>query len=92
MALHLMRSHSFTVREAMGWLRITRPRSIAGEQQHYLCAIEAARKARKARPGPPLSNRRVAAAGASAGQDRPAALNDEEARGAPPAPAGSDPA
>ena len=36
----LMRSHGFSAREAMGWLRIMRPGSVIGEQQHYLCAVE----------------------------------------------------
>jgi hypothetical protein len=35
-----MRSCGFTAREAMGWLRIMRPGSVIGEQQHYLCAVE----------------------------------------------------
>jgi cell division cycle 14 len=35
-ALYLMKHHSFTAREAMGWLRICRPGSIIGPQQHYL--------------------------------------------------------
>ena len=39
-ALALMRSHGFSAREAMGWLRIMRPGSVIGEQQHYLCAVE----------------------------------------------------
>ena len=39
--LYLMRSHGFTAREAMGWLRIMRPGSVIGEQQHYLCRVEA---------------------------------------------------
>jgi cell division cycle 14 len=39
-ALYLMRSHGFTAREAMGWLRIMRPGSVIGEQQHYLCAVD----------------------------------------------------
>ncbi len=39
-ALYLMRSHGFGAREAMGWLRIMRPGSVIGEQQHYLCAVE----------------------------------------------------
>jgi cell division cycle 14 len=37
-ALYLMRAHGFGPREAMGWLRIMRPGSVIGEQQHYLCA------------------------------------------------------
>jgi hypothetical protein len=39
-AVYLMRSCGFAAREAMGWLRIMRPGSVIGEQQHYLCAIE----------------------------------------------------
>ena len=39
-ALYLMRSCGFTAREAMGWLRIMRPGSVIGEQQHYLCAVD----------------------------------------------------
>jgi cell division cycle 14 len=39
-ALYMMRSHGFTAREAMGWLRIMRPGSVIGRQQHYLCEIE----------------------------------------------------
>jgi cell division cycle 14 len=40
-ALYMMRHHGFTAREAMGWLRIMRPGSVIGQQQHYLCAVEA---------------------------------------------------
>ena len=39
-AMYMMRSHGFTAREAMGWLRIMRPGSVIGEQQHYLCDLE----------------------------------------------------
>jgi cell division cycle 14 len=39
-ALYLMRYCGFSAREAMGWLRIVRPGSVIGEQQHYLCAVE----------------------------------------------------
>ena len=38
--VYLMRRHGFSAREAMGWLRIMRPGSVIGEQQHYLCALE----------------------------------------------------
>ena len=49
-SLHLMRSHGFTGREAMGWLRIMRPGSVIGEQQRYLCAVhERLRACRSAR-------------------------------------------
>ena len=41
-ALYMMKHHDFTAREAMGWLRIVRPGSVIGEQQHYLCRVEAA--------------------------------------------------
>ena len=44
-AVYLMRRHGFTGREAMGWLRIMRPGSVIGEQQHYLCGGLAARPA-----------------------------------------------
>jgi cell division cycle 14 len=39
-ALFLMRSHSFNAREAMAWVRVMRPGSILGEQQHYLARME----------------------------------------------------
>ena len=41
-ALYMMRTHGFTAREAMGWLRIMRPGSVIGEQQQYLCSVGAA--------------------------------------------------
>eukprot|EP00292_Cryptomonas_paramecium_P005224 CAMPEP_0113715682 /NCGR_PEP_ID=MMETSP0038_2-20120614/33419_1 /TAXON_ID=2898 /ORGANISM="Cryptomonas paramecium" /LENGTH=426 /DNA_ID=CAMNT_0000643019 /DNA_START=55 /DNA_END=1331 /DNA_ORIENTATION=- /assembly_acc=CAM_ASM_000170 len=41
-ALYLIRSFGFTAREAMGWLRIMRPGSVIGAQQHYLCEVERA--------------------------------------------------
>jgi cell division cycle 14 len=40
-ALCMMRSHGFSAREAMGWLRIMRPGSVIGEQQPFLCALQA---------------------------------------------------
>ena len=39
-SLHLMRSHGFTAPEAIAWLRIMRPGSVIGEQQHYLCEVD----------------------------------------------------
>jgi cell division cycle 14 len=54
-ALYLMRSEGFTAREAMGWLRIMRPGSVIGEQQHYLCAVERAQSARGPAPAPAAS-------------------------------------
>jgi cell division cycle 14 len=39
-ALQMMRRHGFGAREAMGWLRIMRPGSVIGPQQHFLCAAE----------------------------------------------------
>ena len=46
-ALHLMRSHRFSAREAMAWLRIMRPGSITGEQQDYLCLVDDKLRAQK---------------------------------------------
>ena len=40
-ALYMMKHHGFSARAAMGWLRIVRPGSVIGEQQHFLCAREA---------------------------------------------------
>ena len=39
-AAHLIRSHGFTAREAIAWLRIMRPGSVLGEQQLFLCEQE----------------------------------------------------
>jgi cell division cycle 14 len=39
-ALWLMRRRGFGAREAIAWLRIMRPGSIIGEQQHFLLAAE----------------------------------------------------
>ena len=39
-AVYLMKHHGFTAREAMGWLRVMRPGSVLGDQQHYLVAVE----------------------------------------------------
>ena len=41
-AVWLMRTHGFTAREAMGWLRIMRPGSVIGDQQRFLCHVGAA--------------------------------------------------
>ena len=49
-ALYLMRRNGFTARAAMGWLRIMRPGSVIGEQQHYLCAAEQALRTPPLRP------------------------------------------
>ena len=39
-ALWLMRRRGFGAREAIAWLRIMRPGSVIGEQQHFLLAAE----------------------------------------------------
>ena len=39
-AVYLMKHRGFTAREAMGWLRVMRPGSVLGDQQHYLLAVE----------------------------------------------------
>jgi cell division cycle 14 len=41
-ALWLMRRRGFAAREAIAWLRIMRPGSVLGEQQHFLVATEQA--------------------------------------------------
>ena len=39
-ALYLMRRWGFGAREAMGWLRVLRPGSVLGDQQHFLVGVE----------------------------------------------------
>ena len=38
-AAHLMAAHGFSAREAMGWVRVVRPGSVVGAQQHFLCRL-----------------------------------------------------
>ena len=40
-AAYIMRYHDFTAREAIAWVRIMRPGSIVGPQQHFLVQLEA---------------------------------------------------
>ena len=47
-ALYMMKHHGFTAREAMGWLRIVRPGSVIGDQQQFLCDMEALMRQRGA--------------------------------------------
>jgi cell division cycle 14 len=42
-ALYMMKHHGFSPRAAMGWLRVMRPGSVIGDQQHYLCSPSAQR-------------------------------------------------
>ena len=35
-----MRDSGFAAREAISWLRIMRPGSVIGEQQHLLCRLD----------------------------------------------------
>ena len=39
-ALYLMKSCGFTALEAIAWLRVMRPGSVIGDQQHYLCLVQ----------------------------------------------------
>ena len=73
-ALDMMRRHGFTARAAMGWLRIMRPGSVIGGQQHYLCNIESGYSSASASassascgvlPNIPIAAHRPAAATAS---------------------------
>ena len=43
-AVYMMRSHGFTARTAMGWLRLMRPGSVIGEQQGFLCTVQRIRE------------------------------------------------
>jgi cell division cycle 14 len=65
-ALYMMKHHGFTAREAMGWLRIVRPGSVIGPQQHFLCDREALMR-RSPAPLHPASPASEAAAAAAAG-------------------------
>jgi cell division cycle 14 len=39
-AAYLMSAHGFSAREAIGWLRVVRPGSVIGAQQHFLCRLD----------------------------------------------------
>ncbi len=47
-AVQMMRSHGFTARAAMGWLRLMRPGSVIGEQQGFLCTVQRIREEKAA--------------------------------------------
>jgi len=47
-AVWMMRSHGFTARTAMGWLRVMRPGSVIGAQQGFLCRVQRIREAQAA--------------------------------------------
>jgi hypothetical protein len=47
-AVCVMRSHGFTARTAMGWLRVMRPGSVIGAQQGFLCRVQRIRDAQAA--------------------------------------------
>ncbi len=82
-ALYMMKHHGFAPRHAMGWLRIVRPGSVIGEQQHYLCADETIAADNPTPAGPPYvgsgggpaagvgggAGEAAAEAGAGAGED-----------------------
>ena len=38
-AAHLMATHGFSAREAIGWMRMVRPGSVVGPQQQFLCRL-----------------------------------------------------
>jgi hypothetical protein len=39
-ALYMMKHYGFTANSAMGWLRVCRPGSVIGSQQHYLAHMQ----------------------------------------------------
>ena len=47
-AVWMMKAHGFTARTAMGWLRVMRPGSVIGRQQHFLCLVQRIRDAQAA--------------------------------------------
>jgi hypothetical protein len=78
-ALYLMRHHGFTARQAMAWLRIVRPGSVLGDQQHFLCAVERSMATLMVAVGPtptsdPHGPARTTAAPAQPQSARPAAV------------------
>ena len=83
-ALYMMRSMGFSAREAMGWLRVMRPGSVIGEQQHYLCEVE---RQMSERAAPRSANSRAskskddAESGAPAAGPDPSHFISESARG-----------
>jgi cell division cycle 14 len=40
-ACYLMKNYQFTANEAIGYLRVCRPGSVIGPQQHFLCDVQA---------------------------------------------------
>ena len=56
-AVHLMRSHGFTARTAMGWLRLMRLGSVIWEQQGFLCTVQRIREEKAAARRSALLNR-----------------------------------
>ena len=85
--VYLMRRHGFTAREAMGWLRIMRPGSVIGEQQHYLCGGGGGEEG--------TSDRRrssLLAAEVAAGMERRGSMRATGSLPAPAQPGGPDPA
>jgi cell division cycle 14 len=65
-ALYMMRSCGFAPREAMGWLRIIRPGSVIGEQQHFLCNYRDAATATIATAAAAAASRDPSAGGGAA--------------------------
>ena len=70
--LYLMRRYGFTAREAMGWLRVMRPGSVIGEQQHFLLAVERRLRAPRPAPAPGAPRAPPAGGGRLVVSDRPA--------------------
>jgi cell division cycle 14 len=83
-AIHLMRAHGFTAREAMGWLRIVRPGSVIGDQQRFLCHVGAALAASAAAgaTGAAAASAAAAAAAAMGAGGPKAAVGGRRGRGA----------
>ena len=57
----------WTARETIGWLRLVRPGSVTGEQQHFLVSVEHELTKNRGAPGLMTGIDRVAGAGPGAG-------------------------
>ena len=83
-AFYMMKHHSFTAREAMGWLRVMRPGSVIGPQQHFLVAMESGLPSRRADQAAPrgCDRHEVPKAGSAAAAPPPAVLAEQFAAAA----------
>ena len=82
----LIKHHGFTAREALGWLRVVRPGSVLGDQQHYLVAVERRLRQRRRETAPGVIAADVAAAAAAAAASTADAVPPIQTMTLPPSP------